>query len=362
MYGLGKSAVQPAERLECVVHSRDWVERVARRPGAALPRGWSEIQEDKVRYDLLRGGPGTQQVPGAVDADVAFLDTSADVRWAVEFAEHIRDPVWAASLRLFDAGVVLGRPMPGTEGVPLRACGLRRTERQARNSTGRFVAGWEKGYRFRVAAAPGVWPLQPRGWAAELEVPYHLWAGVPVPVLLWGLRLAHPSNGFRSREELAPAVWALWSAVHTLFLQDVLSIFLDEMRQGRLFWLPPRVVEEARRLGLHALCRDDSAVRALRRGLAAVRCVRWDRVDPAVTTRPVRNDHGGRFSKRGTACHGMRPMTGSRLYRSCYAVGPCPRMPSAMGALRGTSPAASLVRAADWRWKVSSSAAGFVST
>ena len=152
MPGTWKGDVSADERLACIVQSRDWRCRVKDRGEAAVPRGWNEALEDEARYDILRCGPGARRVPGHLNADVAFLECAADVRWAEEFTSRAQDKVWSSGLRLFDAAALCGRDMPGTGSTPLRACALRRIERQARNLTDHFVGGWERGYRFRLWA------------------------------------------------------------------------------------------------------------------------------------------------------------------------------------------------------------------
>ena len=159
--------VPVAERQAAVVCCRDWQQRVCRRDECRLPRGWDVQREDDVRYDILRGGPGSRRLGHEAGADVPFVDTAADQEWAQWFARAVEDPVWARSLTLFDARLVLRRSMAGTCGVPLRSASIRRTERQSRNRTGRFVGGWEYGYHFRVVPGSAEWPVIPGGFAVR---------------------------------------------------------------------------------------------------------------------------------------------------------------------------------------------------
>ena len=164
-------AVPPAERQAAVVRCRDWIVRVSERDERQVPRGWSTLREDAVRYDVLRGGPGSRRLSDTVNADVPYVDTETDEAWALWFVEAVRDAVWARSLRRFDARLVMRRKIAGVAGVPLRSAALRRVERQSRHRVGCFVAGWEYGAHFRVQPAYSTWPAYPARFAERYEVP-----------------------------------------------------------------------------------------------------------------------------------------------------------------------------------------------
>ena len=132
------------------------------------------------------------------------------------------------------------------------------------------------------------WPCLPSEWH-KIEVPFQLRVGTPRVVALFGLKLVN----FPLRPGLRdynPRLWCLWCPLHTIYVLDVVTEWIRELRTGRLFWLPDGLVEAIHEIGLDHLTTDFRVKNFLQNALRELHRVRWERVDPACSTRPLRND------------------------------------------------------------------------
>ncbi len=85
-------------------------------------------------------------------------------------------------------------------------------------------------------------------------------------VALYGLALAdHPFHPSLQRSH--PVIWAMWCSLHTTYVQDVIAEWLLELRSGRMFWLPDRLVAAVREIGLQLLVVDRAEESLLHRAL-----------------------------------------------------------------------------------------------
>ena len=79
-------------------------------------------------------------------------------------------------------------------------------------------------------------------------------------------------------------------ATITLFVQDLVGVYIEELDSERLHWLPGSLLEAMRTLGVDGLigegrgCRKDLEV-----ALNSITLVNWKLVDPATSTVPRRN-------------------------------------------------------------------------
>lgn len=177
---------------------------------------------------------------------------------------------------------------------------MRDQERKWRHYSGRFVSRWQPGvidkYFRRRVKGPGL----PREWNDAVEVPYGLRVGNPLPMRTWGDFSARWAfgPGLKHRKH---AAYALWCAAHTLFAQDAAKEYLDAMvEHGRLWFIPPGLVEGMRRITPMALAGQNGAyATAIDRMLFFVGCIRWHLVHPAASTLLSENDFGGPIFANG---------------------------------------------------------------
>ena len=59
----------------------------------------------------------------------------------------------------------------------------------------------------------------------------------------------------------------MWCSLHTTYVQDVIAEWLLELRSGRMFWLPDRLVAAVREIGLQLLVVDRAEESLLHRAL-----------------------------------------------------------------------------------------------
>ena len=95
-----------------------------------------------------------------------------------------------------------------------------------------------------------------------------------------------------SLPEYNPKAWCLWCALHTLYVQYVIFEWSHELRSGRLFWLPDRLVAAIFDIGLSQLVCSEEEERDILSALRLLYRVKWERFDPASSIRPSGNDFG----------------------------------------------------------------------
>lgn len=101
-----------------------------------------------------------------------------------------------------------------------------------------------------------MWPQLPREWS-NIEVPFQFRVGTPRVVSMFGLELVrYPLEASLRYQD--PRVWCLWSALHTLFVQEMITEWVHELKCGRLFWIPEPLVTAMHEIGLrHLVCTPD---------------------------------------------------------------------------------------------------------
>lgn len=234
-----------ADEYERVERSRAWRAnpRAAAEDGAA-PCGRGGLSRrrgtQRQRRRALMGGPTSVPYPREFDVDIPNADHRNDVDWVARFLDKIKDLIWCRGLRLFEAAVLLGRAMPGGRDVPRRPTWETLRERKLRHVWGRFV-GHEESYdgAYDEKMTPHAVRVTPR-WNEEMEVPFSLKVGTPLPARLWAEHLmARPMSAALRDED--PRAYAKWCALHTLYLQDVAAKMLEAVAHKKLHYLPPFV-------------------------------------------------------------------------------------------------------------------------
>ena len=281
-------------REERVLQSREWAARA--RPLRGPPRRYPDRSQADERYVAFRGE--SSAVRHIVDCEVAYAIERAEQLWVSNFDVARCDNGWCSNLNLFDSRFLLGHPLPGSLPDTIRRGDAgRRREKHSGNRTGRFVSEHEVLGEWICDETLHRWPRLPRDWGS-LEVPGQLKVGSLRVVATHGLELArndyHPSLCLSS-----PSVWALWCAVHTFFVQDVLVGWVHELASSRLFWISDRLVAAIREVKLGPLIGDRETEELVERALRQLYKVRWELVDPAASTRPPRNDFDGPIYQSG---------------------------------------------------------------
>ena len=128
-----------------------------------------------------------------------------------------------------------------------------------------------------------LWPVVPQMMPSSIP-PFRIRSVVPITVRAYGLYVA-ANHLTRSLKNSNPAAWVLWGATLTLFLQEVVTIFAEELDPERLHWLPNSPIAQMRQLGLDAFVGGITGCgRALDHALDNIHRVNWTVVDPAGST------------------------------------------------------------------------------
>ncbi len=126
------------------------------------------------------------------------------------------------------------------------------------------------------------WTKLPLDWHT-IEVPFQLRVRSFHVVTLYGLNLTkQPFHPSLPRYRLV--IWAIWCALHMLYVQDILNEWIHKLRSG--------LVAAIREIGLQTLVMDGAEEKILHHALGLSHGVRWEVVDPTASTRPLRNYFG----------------------------------------------------------------------
>lgn len=228
-----------------------------------------------------------------------MAECRGDADWGVEFRWCSGDDRGSRSLTMFDCRLWRGREAPGSSArQPTRDRHLCVRERAGRQATGCLVGGQKVFLPLKCVKKRPKAPRCPALWNAQVEVPFGMKVGTPLPARIWGVHLLdNPCDDRLWRYK--PEQWAVWCAVHTIFAQDAAEELLDSLFHGILWYLPPRLVRGMHEIGLEAFV--GRRWQLLERVMLSTSDIRWDRVDPASGSRPAYNLWRGPIYHTGDA-------------------------------------------------------------
>lgn len=143
------------------------------------------------------------------------------------------------------------------------------------------MSGWQPAVKDKYFRKRVKGPLLQPMWNAQVEVPYGLRVGSPLPMRIWGAFMCEwrLGEGLGQRNH---AAYAMWCAAQTLFAQDVCKELLDGLHCGRLWYIPPDLIDGMRAITYSALAGGDEEIATcIGRALYFVQRVKWHLVDGA---------------------------------------------------------------------------------
>lgn len=208
------------------------------RGGGRPSRHWrDDVAMEERRRQMLGGANAVPPDLGEEankDFDVKFVQDTATLRAVDAFLSWVVDVNCCREAELDSGFLLFGRPLPGRGGSDERAKGLAAPKRKSRDSSGKFIGGWEYSARIRSLRDNFVAVAVPREWNAHDDVPPHGFVvRQPAPTLIWAHRLlSHPFD--TDLRAVRPYELAIWCAVHVLHLQNVVAHFVHCLKKGRL--------------------------------------------------------------------------------------------------------------------------------
>ena len=120
-------------------------------------------------------------------------------------------------------------------------------------------------------------------------------------------------------------------------MQDVVSEWTFELRSGQVLWLPDRLIDGIREVGLQSIIGDRCDEQLVDKATRLLYRVQWERIDPTSTTRPTSNYYGAPIFHSGDVisfnpilweldCIGALMCQPRTNFRRCNQCGPDLRM------------------------------------